>query len=150
MNKVIAKIKEVQSLALKEMKDNPGLADTLNMQLDKVIALLEQRSGGGAATTEVFGKVTTLKGQELGAAKPTPAKVQKQNAEDQAVEELKAQVDLLEPLFLKIETAKILDEHSSLAILGVAKRAGLPVTEETKVNAKFVEEIKTKLQDLEL
>jgi hypothetical protein len=150
MQKVIKKIEEVKSFASKELKDNPGISDALGMQLDKCIALLEQRSGGSGNTTEVFATVTKLKGKDIGEAKPTPKAEVKQTAEELAIAELKAQVDMLEPLFVKIETDKILDEHSTLVIQGVAKRAGLPVTEDTKVDANFVNSIKAKMQDVQL
>lgn len=61
-----------------------------------------------------------------------------------AAEELKEKVTELYPKFLEIETEAIIDTYSDLEIRGVAKEAGLPVTETNPKNAdaKFVQQIK--------
>lgn len=65
-------------------------------------------------------------------------------AKELAGEELKATVTELFPQFLEIETDAIVDTYSDMEIRGVAKMAGLPVTETTPKNADatFVDQIK--------
>lgn len=61
-----------------------------------------------------------------------------------AAEELKTTVTELYPKFLEIETDGIIDTYSDMEIRGIARLAGLPVTETTPKNAdaKFVDQIK--------
>lgn len=58
-------------------------------------------------------------------------------------EELQAEVDQLWENLKTLETDKILDSYSELAIRGCGKKAGLPVTESSpkKVDAKFIGQI---------
>jgi hypothetical protein len=62
--------------------------------------------------------------------------------EDVQGKELQHTVSRLYGEFTEIETDKVKDSYADIEILGVAKMAGLPVTENTPVNIKFIEQIK--------
>jgi hypothetical protein len=151
VNALIGDLEKVKQKAKTTLTEAPGLADMVGLQLDKTINLMKQKASGSPETGETFGTVTKLKGQDFTPgekAKPKlPEKVK--SADEIAAEELKEKVDALEPLFTKIESDKILDEHSELVIRGIAKRAGLPVTEDNpkKIDVKYVDEIKKALTE---
>lgn len=65
-----------------------------------------------------------------------------QTTQDQEGTLLNKKANRLYDDFLKIENDKIIDEHSKDEIRGVAKLAGLPITQQTEVNTKFVDHIK--------
>jgi len=90
--------------------------------------------------TKMFGKdVSSVTKQEPAA---TPVKID--TPDEVAANELKLKVDQLYPDFVNIETDAILDTYAEIEIRGVAKRAGLPVTEThpTKIDAAFVNQVK--------
>jgi len=154
INAIVLDLEKVQTKIKTSLKDAPGLADSAVLSLDKTINLLKQRAGGSPETAEAFGTITSLKGKdfkpgETPKAEPTKLTEKIKDAETIAAEELKSKVDALEPLFVKIESDKILDEHSDLVIRGVAKRAGLPVTEDNpkKIDIKYIDEIKKALTE---
>ncbi|MCZ2085367.1 MAG: hypothetical protein LC112_13955 [Flavobacteriales bacterium] len=134
----------------------PEIVAQLDAQFTKQVNFLKVKVGLAQPEAEVggIGKVTTLRGQKIEdvvkdkPATPSEQKVNlkeiKEKAADNEAEELKRQVDALEPLFLKIENDKLIDEHPDLVLRGVAKRAGLPVTEDTpeKIDSKYVQSIK--------
>lgn len=69
---------------------------------------------------------------------------QKTLSENAAVNELRAKVELLYPEFRTIDSASILDSYDELTIKGVAKYAGLPVSDNSpkKVDTAFIDSIK--------
>lgn len=153
INSIVTDLEKVQTKIKSTLVDVPGLADAASLSVDRTINLLKQRaSGSSPASTESFGRITSLKGKDFKEGEKTepvkPAEKIK-SADEIAAEELKAKVDALEPLFSKIESDKILDEHSDLVIRGVAKRAGLPVTEDNpkKIDTKYIDQIKKALTE---
>lgn len=152
INALIADLEKVKQKAQTTLTEAPGLSDMIGLQLDKTINLMKQKASGSPETGEIFGTVTKLKGQDFKPGeKPSAPKVPEKikSADEIAAEELKEKVDALEPLFTKIESDKILDEHSDLVIRGVAKRAGLPVTEDNpkKIDVKYIDQIKKALTE---
>lgn len=80
------------------------------------------------------------------------AAINKQSSIDNELEVLRKKVADLYPLFLTLETASILDVYDELTIKGVAKIAGLPVSENSPkvVDAKFVEIVKEAIKKSEI
>jgi hypothetical protein len=61
-----------------------------------------------------------------------------------AAAELKTTLDALYPKFNSIDTPQLLDSYSDLELRGIAKMAGMQVTESKpkKIDARYVERIK--------
>ena len=146
---LIADLEKVQTKAQGTLSDFPGISDGLTQQLERPLNFLRSKIGLSAEVGEnAFPVITKLRNSDYEPGQQPQKKVDlkevKQKAEINDVEELKALVDNLELLFLKIESDEILDEHPDLVIRGVAKRAGLPVTEDNpkKLSVKYIDEIK--------
>lgn len=65
-----------------------------------------------------------------------------ETSQDSAGRELVSKTDKLYPDFINIPNDNIRDSYPNVEILAVAKKAGLPVTEDTKVNNTLIDEIK--------
>lgn len=105
--------------------------------------LQPKSSAIGGPLTKIFGREIPKKQD----AKPAEETIQKpaiKTDEQIALEELRQEVDNLFTRFVATPTEDLLDRESDIALRGVAKKAGLPVTETSpkKVDAKFVEKIK--------
>lgn len=140
------------------LAEYPDLAAQITMQLDKTINMLKLKAGidvGGAVVEGEFPTISKLRGQDFevgqkpAAKAPVDMKAIKEIADQNDSEELINKVNILEPLFLEIESDKLLDEHEDLVLRGVAKRAGLPVTETTpeKIDVAYINTIKEAIKE---
>jgi hypothetical protein len=100
----------------------------------------ENKKSKAEPITKMFGKDVSKSAKQEPAA--TPVKID--TPDEVAAKELKLKVDQLYPEFANIETDAILDTYAEIEIRGVAKRAGLPVTEThpSKIDADFVNQVK--------
>lgn len=136
-------------------------ANVLRLELGEDIPTSElqpKSKAVGAPLTKLFGKEVKPKKVEVQVEETTEEKtettvtananVQLKTAEDVQIEELKKEIDELYPRFVETETDTLLDRESDIVLRGVAKRAGLPVTEKNPKNitAKYVELIKTAIK----
>lgn len=122
------------------------VVENLNAQIN----FLSLRAGLPADNKTALPKpepITKMFGKEVGKVaklqqSDTPVKID--TPEEVAAKELKTKVDQLYPDFLNIENDAILDTYAEIEIRGVAKRAGLPVTEThpSKIDAAFVNQVK--------
>lgn len=159
---LLPELEKFQAKAKIQLQDFPGISENLDLQLEKTLNFLRFKIGAAGASSNIgpeLGKITSLRGRDFKQGEKvvsdlTPkenkaviAAVQK-TAEENAAEELKAAVDQLEPFFMEIENDKLIDEQPDLVLRGIAKRAGLPVTEDNpkKVDAKYVASIKAAIK----
>lgn len=100
----------------------------------------------GGPLKKMFGKdivrPAVKKGVEETKPAVTPPKIK--TAEETALEELRKEVDSLYGRFLETPNDQLIDRESDIAIRGVAKMAGLPVTDKSpkNINSKFIDSIK--------
>lgn len=158
MEKQIKEALSVYDLAHKKatetLKEFPEVVERLNADFNRLLNPLKTKIGMPGIQTDLsnsseFETITKLDGKDFNAAsqnKTAPEKVDKQRlkADENEAVEIKKQVDELEPLFLEIESDKLVDEHSDIVLRGIAKRAGLPVTEENPktITVKYINQIK--------
>lgn len=97
------------------------------------------------------GPLTKMFGRDLTAPAPSSAATEplvRKTAQEIEAEELRGRVDELYGQFVVTPTDDLLDALSDLEIRGVAKRAGLPVTEDNPktLTTAYVEQIKAAIQ----
>lgn len=87
-------------------------------------------------------------GRVLGEAKQTPTNVSpeapfSESSFEVAEKELAARVEYLYPKFTSTPADQIIDSFTDIEIRGIAKKAGLPVTEDEpkKITAKFIDQV---------
>lgn len=159
--KALGRYAKAHGEAKKDLAEFPEIVATLDGLFKKLTNPLEFRLGlveAAQNTDEITGgfpTVTKLLGKDFrqGETAKVDTPVEKIKTADQlAAEELTRQVDELLPNFLTIESSTLLDEQPDMVLRGIAKRAGLPVTEEEpeKMSVKYIDEIKTALQPKEM
>jgi hypothetical protein len=155
---LIPELEKFQAKAKTLLEDFPGVSENFDIQLEKSLNFLRFKVGTAGATSGVLpelAKITTLRGEKfVQGEKVVEDLTPKENklavaasvktADEIAAEELKAAVDQLEPLFMEIDNAKLVDEQADLVLRGIAKRAGLPVSEDNpkKIDTKYIATIK--------
>lgn len=126
-------------LKTKILMDTKRHIDALKLQLgqDPVATTLIHDTG---PLKKMFGKdITSSPDQARDVNKPF-----KQTAEDVEAAELDLKVDQLYPRILSTPSDSLLDSISDLEIRGIARRAGLPVTETTpvRITTAYIDQIK--------
>lgn len=98
----------------------------------------------GGPIAKMFGKEIKRPEEMKPAEEMKPSTPKIKTAEEIALDELRQEVDNLYGRFIATPTDDLLDRESDIALRGVAKKAGLPVTDKSpkKVDAKFIETIK--------
>jgi hypothetical protein len=157
LSQALGEYTKAHEKAKKALAEFPEIVAMLEQGFTKLTNPLNVRLGlaGETQQSEGFPTITKLAGQtfEEGKKQTVQTPVEKVKTADQlAAEELTRQVDTLLPEFLNIESGTLLDENPDMVLRGIAKRAGLPVTEEepAKMSVKYIDEIKEALKPKEL
>lgn len=140
-----------------EAIETPGFQHVKNkvlMTIQRESGALKMQIGIDITNNTPKPKAAPLKkmfGKVIGEVKHAPADVNKpvnDTPNEVALKELRMRVDELWPKFLSTSADHILDSVSDIEIRGVAKKAGLPVTEDNpkRITTEFIEQIIAAIQ----
>lgn len=122
---------------LEAVKKAAALRKPLTMFMGKRLASAEE--GNGVATAPA---ITPIIHNEI--TQKEFREIIKQTAEDAELEEFRRRVDDLYLNFRSIDSDQILDKYSDQEIKGVAKQAGIPVSDNApkKIDTRFILQVK--------